>query len=120
LLKALFHAYASGVCVVVASSAILPLLWGWRISDVIFCISIALCGLGFDSSELSLIVGLFWVLFLLLLGLALWAIRKSANRRLRIWGQVLTILVFAVVLTLCHYWIARAIAAGMAMAAMYH
>jgi hypothetical protein len=104
----------------VASSVVMPLFWGWRISDVIFCVSIALCGLGFDSGQLSFIVGLFWLVFLLLLGLALWAIRRSENRRLRVWGQSVTILVFAVVLTLCHCWIARAIAAGMAMAAMYH
>lgn len=108
------------MCVVVAASFIMPLCWGWKISYVIFCMSIALCGLGFDSGQLSLIVGLFWVVFLLLLGLALWAIRKSKNRRLRVWGQIVTILVFAAVLTLCHYGIAGAIGAAMAMAAMYH
>lgn len=106
--------------VVVGVSLIMPVFWGWSVSDVIFSMSIALCGLGFDSGQLSFIVGLFWVVFLLLLGLALWAIRKSEKPRFRVWGQVLTILVFAVGLTLCHYSIARAIAAAMAMAAMYH
>lgn len=119
-LKALFHAYASAVCVAVAASLIMPIFWGWRISDVIFCMSIALLGLGSHSGQLSLIVGSFWVVFLLLLGLALWAIRKSKNRRLRIWGQVVTILVFAAALTLCHYYTARAIAFAMAVTAMYH
>jgi hypothetical protein len=116
--KALFHAYVSAVCMLVASSVVMPLFWGWRISDVIFCMSIALCGIGFDSSELSLIVGLFWVLFLLLMGLALWAIRKSENRRLRIWGQVLTILVFAAILAVSHYGTARAIGEALALGAM--
>ena len=81
--------------------------------------SIGLCGLGWNSLELSLPIGLFWVVFLLLLGLALWAIRRSKNRRLRIVGQVLTILVFAAVLALCHYHIARTIAAAIAIASMY-
>jgi uncharacterized membrane protein YhaH (DUF805 family) len=70
--------------------------------------------------ELSLIVGLFWVVFLLLLGLALWAIGKRRTRDFRIWGQVLTILIFAAVLGLCHYHIAQAIAAAIAIASMYH
>jgi hypothetical protein len=104
---------------VVASSVIMPLFWGWKISDVIFCMSIALLGLGLDLGQLWLIVGLFWVVFLPLLGLALWAIRKIKNRRLRIWGQVLTILVFAAILTACHYSAARAIGEALAIAAMY-
>ncbi len=119
-LKAFFHAYTAAVCVVAATSLIMPVFWGWRISDVIFCMSIALCGLGQDSGQASLVVGLFWVVFLLLLGLALWAIRKSKNHRLRVWGQLVTILVFAAVLTLCHYCVARAIAFAMAATAMYH
>ena len=101
---------------VVASSAIMPLFWDWKISDVFFCMFIALGGLGSDSSQLSLVVGSFWAVFLLLLGLALWAIRKSKNARFRTWGQVLTIFLFAAVLTLCHYHVARAIAAAIAMA----
>lgn len=68
--------------------------------------------------EFMLVVGLFWIVFLLLLGLALWAMRKSKNRRLRVWGQVLAILVFAVILTLYHYHIAQAV--GAAIVSMYH
>ena len=85
---------------------------------MLFCMSIALGGLGWNL-ELLLPVGLFWLAFLLLLGLALWAIRKSKNRRLRVWGQVLTIFLFATLLLLCHYHIARAIAFAIA-ASMYH
>ena len=66
----------------------------------------------------SLLVGLFWVVFLLLLGLALWAIRKNKNRTFRIVGRMLTILVFAAILTLAHYRTVRAIGEGMAAAAI--
>lgn len=117
-LKALFHAYISGICMVVVSSIILPFFWDWRISEVFFCIIIVLGGLGSNSMEFMLVVGLFWIVFLLLLGLALWAMRKSKNRRLRVWGQVLAILVFAVILTLYHYHIAQAV--GAAIVSMYH
>jgi hypothetical protein len=118
-LKGLFHAYISGICMVVASSIIIPFFWDWRISDVIFCMSVALGGLGSNTMEFMLVVGLFWIVFLLLLGLALWVIRKSGNRGLRIWGQVLAILVFAAVLALCHYHIVRAIGTAIAIASMY-
>jgi len=121
-LKALFHAYLSAVCVVVASSFIMPFFsffWSWKISEVAFCMSIALCGLGLGCSMgFSLLVGSFWVVFLLLLGLALWAIRKNKNRTFRIVGRMLTILVFAAILTLAHYRTVRAIGEGMAAAAI--
>ena len=118
-LKALFHAYVSAVCGVVASSFIMPFFWGWKISEVAFCMSIALCGLGLGCSMgFSLLVGLFWVVFLLLLGLALWTMRKNKNRTFRIVGQMLTILVFAAILTLAHYRTVRAIGEGMAVAAL--
>lgn len=80
---------------------------------------IAFGGLGSTTMEFMLVVGLFWVVFLLLLGLTLWAIRKCKNNRFRIWGQVLAILLFAAVFAMSHCFITRAIAEAIAVV-MYH
>jgi len=112
-LKALFHAYVSILCMVVASSVILPIFNGWEISDVLLYLQVStIAFLVFcpSSSFAPLIIVFYWGLFLFLLGLSLWGIRKSKNRVIRICGQILTILVFGGIFTLCCYHVARALA----------
>jgi hypothetical protein len=110
---------------VVCSSIILPVFTGWRISDVLFYlyVSIVVFAIFLPSSWPDILtVASSWGLFLLLLGLSLWRIRKIKNRTIRIGGQILTILVFAGVFIPCHYYAAKAIASAIAAisAAMSH
>lgn len=119
-LKALFHAYLLAICMVAASSIILPVFTfnGWNISDVFFCLYVSIpTFVIFEGSSLSasLIVISSWLLFLLLLGLSLWGIRTIKMKMFRIGGQILAILVFAGVYYLCHYQIAKAISSVMAL-----
>jgi hypothetical protein len=119
-LKALFHAFLLNICMVIASSLILPAFSGWSISGVAFCLSASIpIFIIFAGSTLpaSIIVISSWLLFLLLLGLSLWAVRKTKKKMIRIWGQILIILVFAGAYFVCHNQIAQIIAAAIAATA---
>jgi hypothetical protein len=119
-LKALFHAFLLNICMVIASSLTLPAFSGWSISGVVFCLSASIpIFVIFAGSTLpaSIIVISSWLLFLLLLGLSLWAVRKTKKKMIRIWGQILIILVFAGAYFVCHNQIAQIIAAAIAATA---
>jgi hypothetical protein len=58
----------------------------------------------------SIIVISSWLLFILLLGLSLWAVKKTKKKMIRIGGQILIILVFSGVYILYHYQIAKDLA----------
>jgi hypothetical protein len=121
-LKALFHAFLLNICMVIASSFILPAFSGWSISGVLLCLSASIpIFVIFSESSLSasIIVISSWLLFLLLLGLSLWAIRKTKKKMIRIWGQILIVLVFAGAYSLCHNQIAKTIASVIAATAMF-
>jgi hypothetical protein len=121
-LKALFHAFLLNICMIPASSIILPAFSGWSISGVLFCLyaSIPIFVIFAESTlPASIIVISSWLLFLLLFGLSLWAVRKTKKKMIRIGGQILIVLVFAGAYFLCHNEIAKAIASAIAATAMF-
>jgi len=116
-LKALFHAFLSILCMAVASSVLLPIFTGGKLSDVPFCfyVSIAAFSILFPSSSPELLSAvLSWGIFLLLLALSLWGIRKFKVRSIRIGGQILTILVFGGFFILCFYHTLKAVVSAIA------
>ena len=112
-LKALFHAFLSNICMVAVSSNILPAFGGWSISGVFFCLFVSVPILVIFQGSVfpaSIIIISSWLLFLLLLGLSLWAVSKTKKKMIRIWGQILIILAFTGVYILYHYHIAKDLA----------
>jgi hypothetical protein len=119
-LKAFFHAFLLNICMIPASSIILLAFHSGSISDILFYlqVSIPIFVIFLESSlPASIIVISSWLLFLLLLGLSLWAVRKTKKKMIRIWGQILIILVFAGAYFLCHNLIVEAVGAAIAATA---
>jgi hypothetical protein len=119
-LKTLFHAFLLNICMMPATSIILLYLHEGSISDAFFFLSISIpIFVIFQGSTLSasLIVISSWLLFLLLLGLSLWSVRKTKKKMIRIGGQILIILVFTGAYILCNNQIAKAVGAAIAATA---
>ena len=120
-LRALFHAFLVSICFIIILGILFPIITGGSLSDFKLCLGISLFPFYIlcpNSSFALLLLVAFWGVYLTLMALSLTVVRKSKNKKRRIVGYVVTVLLFGAIYATCYYLTLSAVAAAIAYGAM--